>query len=200
LNSEQSRPFYKLLLVSALIGAIASLEFLLFVLVLKYGTQAIWQGIAGEFGLPYGTASPYFIIAFCALGGLAVGLITKFTKVKPELLVDDLQNFVETGRIDPRKGLVGMIRGLVGLVFGGSIGPEGPLTGGTGGLGTWIAEKAKFERPVKAVSTLSAISGMFGAFLGSPFILPLCNRRQRQTKLEGHPARFCGRFGRIWSI
>ena len=173
MTSEQSRPFYKLLVLSAIFGAVAALQFLLFALVLKYGTQAIWQGIAGKFGLSYGTASPFFILAFCIIGGLAVGIITKLTKVKPTLLVDDLQDVGETGGMDPRIGYVAMIRGLIGLLFGGSIGPEGPLTGGSGGLGTFIAEKLKFERPVKGAATLSAVSGMFGAFLGSPFVFPL---------------------------
>jgi H+/Cl- antiporter ClcA len=62
-----------------------------------------------------------------------------------------------------------MIRGLVGLIFGGSIGPEGPLTGVCGSLGTWIADRLKIRSPANAVFTLSGISGMFGSFLGSPF-------------------------------
>jgi H+/Cl- antiporter ClcA len=171
--SIRSKPFYKLILVSALVGGLAGLQFLLFITIMTYGQEAIWEGIASSFGLAYGAASTSFIIGFCALGGLLVGLITKLTKVPPHLLVQDMQEYGETGEMDPRGGWVGMIRGLVGLLFGGSIGPEGPLTGGSGALGTYFAKKAKLSKPVEAVTTYAAMNGMFGAFLGSPFIFPL---------------------------
>lgn len=80
-----------------------------------------------------------------------------------------MDEMTDSGRIVPRNGIVGLARGLVGLLFGGSIGPEGPLTGGSGALGTWLAERLKLPRPAVAISTLSGMSGMFGSFLASPF-------------------------------
>jgi H+/Cl- antiporter ClcA len=120
-------------------------------------------------GLSDGTDSAIFTIAFCTLGGLLVGLITHFTKAKPQLLMEEFQEFQDTGRIAPRNGFTGMVRGLVGLIFGGSIGPEGPMTGGAGALGTWLAERRKVPRPAEGVLTYASISGFFGAFLNSPF-------------------------------
>ncbi|MFI5419810.1 MAG: chloride channel protein [Nitrososphaerales archaeon] len=168
-----SRAFYKLMLISAIIGAISAVQFFIFIIVLTYGTQAIWQNLAHVFGISNGIYVPLFVIPMCLIGGLAVGLITKYSKEKPMLLQQDLAEFAETGGIKPKGGYVGMIRGLVALLFGASIGPEGPLTGGSGGLGTWLAEKLKMPRPAQAVSTFAAISGMFGGYLGSPFGWPV---------------------------
>jgi len=165
----RSRPFYKLLLLSAAVGALGALLTLAFIIIMTQGTQLIWEFIPQLFGLSSGTESALFIIVACTLGGLLVGLITHCTRTRPALLAEELGEFVENGRLDPRNGMVGLLRGLVGLLFGGSIGPEGPLTGGSGALGTWLAERMGLKRPVGAISTLAGMSGMFGAFLGSPF-------------------------------
>ncbi len=171
--SIRSRPFYKLLLASALIAIPATLLFMAFALVFRYGVLFIWQDLAGVVGLSRGTDSAIFTIALCTLGGLLVGLVTHFTKARPQLLMEEFQEFQETGRIVPRNGLAGMVRGLVGLIFGGSIGPEGPMTGGAGALGSWLAERRKAPRPVEGVLTYASISGFFGAFLNSPFGLAM---------------------------
>jgi H+/Cl- antiporter ClcA len=165
----RSRPFYRLLFVSGAVGALGALVTVAFFVEMEYGIAFIWEELPAAFGLQAGIDSAAFVIAFCLLGGLLVSLITYFSKVRPVLLAEELGEFVETGRLAPRNGMVGMVRGLIGLIFGGSIGPEGPLTGGCGSLGTWIADRLKVRSPANAVFTLSGISGMFGSFLGSPF-------------------------------
>ncbi|MDW5564260.1 MAG: chloride channel protein [Methanomassiliicoccus sp.] len=165
----RSKPFYRLLFISGAIGLLGALMTVAFFVVMESGIFVIWEGLPGLLGLGEGTESAAFTITFCLLGGLLVGLITKYTRVRPALLAEELEEFVESGRLPPRNGMVGLVRGLVGLVFGGSIGPEGPLTGGCGSLGTWIADRLKVPKPAVGVFTLSGISGMFGSFLGSPF-------------------------------
>ena len=149
------------------------MQLAVFVGVLSYLTQAVWTNLANIFGISNGVYDALFVIPMCLIGGLIVGLITKYTKVKPMLLQQDLAEFAETGQLNPRAGYVGMVRGFIALVFGASIGPEGPLTGGSGGLGTWLAMKLKLPKPVIAESTNAAISGMFGGFLDSPFGWPI---------------------------
>lgn len=168
--SIRSRPFYKLLLISALFAVPATILFLAFTIVRRYGIRFIWTDLPRAVGLSFGTDSAIFTIAFFTLGGLLIGLITHYSKAKPQLLMEEFQ---ETGRIAPRSGFAGMARGLVGLIFGGFIGPEGPPTGGTGALGSWLAEKRKIPRPVEGVVTYASISGFFGAFLNSPFGMAL---------------------------
>ena len=144
-----------------------------FFLALKFGTAVVWEIVPRAFGLNEGVDSPLFILAACLLGGFLVGFITHLTKVKPQLLAEEMGEITDNGRMDPRSGLVGMIRGLIGLIFGGSIGPEGPLTGGSGALGTWLAERLRMPRPV--VSHPLGNERMFGSFLASPFGSP-CSR------------------------
>ncbi len=88
-------------------------------------------------------------------------------------MAEDLIEFTEKGRFDLKRGIELFIRGLVSLVCGAPLGPEGPLTVSTGSVGTTIAEKARMPPPVVTLSSLSAISGFFGAFLTSPFAGPL---------------------------
>lgn len=165
----RSRKFYKLLLLSGAIGAAGALLTLAFIIVLRSGIQLIWYLVPQQLGVPDGTALPLFVIGTCVAGGALVGLITRYSRARPTLLAEELGEFAECGRLEPRNGAAGLVRGLVGLLFGGSIGPEGPLTGGSGALGTWLAERLRLPRPVVAVSSLSGMSGMFGSFLGSPF-------------------------------
>lgn len=164
-----SRKFCGLLLLSGAVGAIGALLTLAFAIALKGGKLLIWHLIPQQFGIADGTTSAIFVITACVLGGLLVGLITRWSRTKPSLLAEELGEFTECGRLEPRNGAAGLVRGLVGLTFGGSIGPEGPLSGGSGALGTWLAERFRLSRPVVAVSSLSGMSGMFGSFLGSPF-------------------------------
>ncbi|HOK27759.1 MAG TPA: chloride channel protein, partial [Methanomassiliicoccaceae archaeon] len=165
----RSRKFYKLLLLSGAMGAAGALLTLAFIIVLRSGIQLIWYLVPQQLGVPDGTALPLFVIGTCVAGGALVGLITRYSHARPTLLAEELGEFADCGRLDIRNGAASLLRGLVGLMFGGSIGPEGPLTGGSGALGTWLAERLKYSRPVVAVSSLSGMSGMFGSFLGSPF-------------------------------
>lgn len=165
----RSKKFYALLALSGAFGALTALLTVAFFFALKVGIQFMWEVVPSLIGIHEATSSPIYIIVICSIGGLVVGLITWYTKVKPMLLMEEFEEFTTSGRMRPRNGIVGMIRGLIGLIFGGSIGPEGPLTGGSGAVGTWLAERRKFPRPVVAIATYASISGMFGSFLSSPF-------------------------------
>ena len=113
------------------------------------------------------------ILVICILGGLGVGLIRHYFKSEIAIMAEDLIEFTEKGRFDLKRGIELFVRGLVSLVCGAPLGPEGPLTVSTGSVGTAIAEKARMPPPVVTLSSLSAISGFFGAFLTSPFAGPL---------------------------
>jgi H+/Cl- antiporter ClcA len=113
------------------------------------------------------------ILVICIIGGLGVGLIRHYFKSEIAIMAEDLIEFTEKGRFDLKRGIELFIRGMVSLVCGAPLGPEGPLTVSTGAVGTTIAEKARMPPPVVTLSSLSAISGFFGAFLTSPFAGPL---------------------------
>lgn len=165
-ESLNTKKFYLLLLFVSVIGAIGALMMMLFFFLEDLIIGFIWGDI------PVESLTPVFnpwIFAICVTGGLCVGLIRYYFKGEIAIMAEDLNEFNEKGRFGLKRGIELFIRGLASLVCGAPIGPEAPLTVATGAAGTLIAEKARMPPPVVTLSSLSAISGFFGAFLASPF-------------------------------
>ncbi len=75
---------------------------------------------------------------------------------------------MEAGRV-PYKGVTGLVvTGLVGLVSGASLGPEGPLGHMGAAFGSWFSKRIKLSPEKSRIMTLSGISAAFGGFLGQP--------------------------------
>jgi H+/Cl- antiporter ClcA len=139
---------------------------IVFLFLQDFLTGIIWKDI------PVDSLTPVFnpwILVICLLGGLGVGLIRHYFDGEIAIMAEDLIEFNEKGRFGLKRGIELFISGLVSLVSGAPLGPEAPLTVATGATGTLIAEKARMPPPVVTLSSLSAISGFFGAFLSSPF-------------------------------
>ena len=76
-----------------------------------------------------GIASWWLPVAFCGIGGLVIGLWTRFFGGQPKSLENVMASVKTTGGYQlehPGASIVGF---LLPLVFGGSIGPEAGLTG-----------------------------------------------------------------------
>ena len=169
-DSLNSKKFYLLLLYVSLIGIVGTLVMIAFISLEDTFTGLLWKDI------PVDSLTPVFnplILIICILGGLGVGLIRLYFKGNIAIMAEDLIEFNETGRFSKKKGVELFLRGLVSLVCGAPLGPEAPLTVSTGAAGTAIAEKANMKPPLVTLSSLSAISGFFGAFLSSPFAAAL---------------------------
>jgi len=165
-DSLNTRKFYLLLIFVSLIGVLGALMMIAFFFLEDTLTDLLWKGI------PVDSLTPVFspwILVICVLGGLGVGLIRHYFNGGIAIMAEDLIEFNEKGRFGLKRGIELFIRGLVSLVCGAPLGPEAPLTVSSGALGTAIAEKARMPPPVVTLSSLSAISGFFGAFLTSPF-------------------------------
>ncbi|MDD1711769.1 MAG: chloride channel protein [Methanoregulaceae archaeon] len=165
-DSLNTGKFYILLLYVSLIGIIGALMMIAFFVLEDILTDLLWEGI------PVYSLTPVlnpWILVICVLGGLGVGLIRHYFNGGIAIMAEDLIEFNEKGRFGLKRGIELFIRGLVSLVCGAPLGPEAPLTVSTGAVGTAIAEKASMPPPVVTLSSLSAISGFFGAFLTSPF-------------------------------
>ena len=165
---------FKLSLLSILMGILGAIVLYIFAFIMHYGIEFLWVTVPLFLGiLPEFLAPPYFIISMTLIGGLLAGAITKATKVRPTLLQQELEEIAAHGRYGMLDGIVGMIRGLVAILFGASIGPEGPMTGACASLGTWFAERANLPKPEVMVCLSAAISGMFGGFLNTPVGWPI---------------------------
>jgi H+/Cl- antiporter ClcA len=165
-DSLNTRKFYLLLIFVSLIGVLGALMMIAFFFLEDALTDLLWKGI------PVYSLTPVFnpwILVICVLGGLGVGLIRHYFNGEIAIMAEDLIEFNEKGRFGLKRGIELFLRGLVSLVCGAPLGPEAPLTVSTGAVGTAIAEKARMPPPVVTLSSLSAISGFFGAFLTSPF-------------------------------
>jgi len=168
---------FKLSLLSILMGIVGAFVLYIFFFFEHYGIEFFWEILPHFFGInqsvTLGIVSPLWVILMTLTGGLLVGIITKASKVHPMLLLQEIEEIGKSGRYGLLDGIVGMIRGLVALVFGGSIGPEGPITGAVAALGTWFAERANLSKPEVMVCLNAAVSGMFGGFFNTSFGWPL---------------------------
>jgi len=165
-ESLNTRKFYILLLFVSLVGAIGALMMIVFFFLEDLFTAIVWNDI------PVDSLSPVFnpwILVICVVGGLLAGLIRHYFKGEIAIMAEDLIEFDREGRFGLKRGIELFFRGLVSLVCGAPLGPEAPLTVSTGAAGTLIAEKARMPPPLVTLSSLSAFSGFFGAFLTSPF-------------------------------
>jgi H+/Cl- antiporter ClcA len=165
-ESLNTKKFYLLLLFVSVIGVIGALMMIVFFFLQDFFIALIWNDIPIDSLTP--VSNPW-ILVICILGGLGIGLIRYYFKGEIAIMAEDLIEFEKEGRFGLRRGIELFFRGLVSLVCGAPLGPEAPLTVSTGAAGTLVAEKARMPPPLVTLSSLSAFSGFFGAFLTSPF-------------------------------
>lgn len=114
-------------------------------------------------GLPFW----WLPIAFCTIGGLFIGLWTKYTKSSPESLEKVMASVKENGGYTLKRPLASIVAFLLPLVFGGSIGPEAGLTGIIAAACTRIGNMLKGAGlRIKSVTDLTisaALSAVFAA-------------------------------------
>ncbi|OPZ44889.1 MAG: putative ion channel protein [Euryarchaeota archaeon ADurb.BinA087] len=165
-ESLNTKKFYLLLLFVSIVGIIGALMMIVFFFLEDFFTALLWNDI------PIESLTPVFnpwILVICILGGLIVGIIRWYFKGEIAIMAEDLLEFEKEGRFGLKRGIELFFRGLVSLVCGAPLGPEAPLTVSSGAVGTLVAEKARMPPPLVTLSSLSAFSGFFGAFLTSPF-------------------------------
>jgi H+/Cl- antiporter ClcA len=171
-STPSTRDFTKLLLAAALIGILAGTVTLLFITLVNLVIEFVWDSLPDLLGFG-GEPSSFYIFTIAVLGGLSVGLLVRFFGEKPAILAELMAEFGKTGRIEYKDVPGVVLTAFVSLVSGGALGPEAALMDATGGMGTWLAERAKAEQPAKAALTFSGLSGMLGAYLSSTFAAPI---------------------------
>ena len=117
-----------------------------------------------------GIASWWLPVAFCGIGGLVIGLWTRFFGGQPESLENVMTLVKTTGGYQlehPGASIVGF---LLPLVFGGSIGPEAGLTGIIAAACTRIGSSLKAAGiRVKQITDVT-VSAALSAVFASPFV------------------------------
>lgn len=140
-------------------------------LILKFGTQAIWQGIPEIVHLPDPIRNPndarYYAWILTTLGGFLVGLIVHYLHAPTglEAAIDEIHT---EGRISYHHAPGMAVASLVSMIFGSSAGPEAPLVDVNGGLGSWFADRLRVAKDTTRILTFCGMSAALGAFFGSP--------------------------------
>ena len=98
-----------------------------------------------------------------------IGLAIKFFGQHAGLGVAQSQ-YAKTGRLTPRYLPSLMLEAFLALWSGAAVGPEGPLTFLSGGVGTFVADRLKIEKDDVPLLVYSSIAGAFGGFFGSPVV------------------------------
>ena len=175
----QAKPFNRLLflLCVAITGAVAGAFVWLFFFAMEHGITLIWSTVPLWLGqataevMPAWTQGPFGFLPYpfivCGLGGLAVGLYARTTRVQTDDLNTVMAKVKKTGRYE--YGDIGKlsVAALLPLLFGGSIGPEAGLTGVIAGLCTWVGDRLhRFGTDFKELTTLgtqAALTALFTA-------------------------------------
>ena len=162
----REKQWYTLLLGAVPVGIIVGLAALAFLTCVRFGTFGLWTMLAGTLGIAHATENPWFILSVTSIGGLLVGFCAAFFRAGGEVHL--LQELQQEGRIAFRKVPGTLFTALISLVFGASVGPEGPLLDLGAGIGSFLADRFRLAVEQARVLTYMAGSAVFGAFFDSP--------------------------------
>lgn len=136
-------------------------------------TELLWvdgreslESALSQAGIP----SWWLPIAFCGIGGLVIGLWTRFFGGQPESLETVMASVKTTGGYQLERPGASIVGFLLPLVFGGSIGPEAGLTGIIAAACTRIGSSLKAAGiRVKQITDVT-VSAALSAVFASPFV------------------------------
>jgi len=159
------KPYLRLMVLVTLLGVVSAVVTFVFMALVHEGTRLLWEQTAQLVGID----SRLFTLLVCTLGGLVVGLLVKLFGDHSGIFAEVMREFGKTGRFDYRNAPGIVITALVSLVSGASLGPEAPLADACGGIGTWAADRLKYNEQETRTMGYSGVSGMLAAFITNPF-------------------------------
>jgi H+/Cl- antiporter ClcA len=179
-------PYIKLMALVILLGLISALVTFAFIALVHQGTQLVWEQTA----LALGIDARLFTILICTIGGLLVGLLVKVFGDHNAIFAELMLEFGRTGRFDYRHAPGIVITAFISLISGASLGPEAPLADASGGIGTWISDRLKFDERETRTMGYSGVSGMLASFISNPFGGALLGLESAQGGVTGMQAYF----------
>lgn len=174
-------PLRRTVLAGVLIGAANALGLLGFEWLVDHLQDLIWNDWAGS------DTTRWLVVPLAIAGSIALSLtvrLTRQTRMMPphtDVLagVDDIQ----PGTLKMIAAL--LVTGLVSLVGGASLGPEGALLPASIAFGAWVAGHRRTSGPVTELLVLSSIGALLVSFFGSvlPAPIPLLIMRRQGKPL-----------------
>lgn len=162
-NAKSIKNNLLFLLYTVILGAIVGAIIWVFLRVMNWGIELLWDFV------PSHIEFPLYTLCVCTAGGVLIGIWKRKFGDYPEELKVVLGRVKKTGRY-PYSNIFSTIgSALFPLIIGASVGPEAGLTGIIAGLCSWVGDKLKRFR--KEVEELTAIG--LSATLGTIFRSPM---------------------------
>lgn len=158
----------KLMVFTAIIGAVAGLVFWVFLWLINTFTELIWQEIPSKTN-----ETPYYALIVCTVGGLIIGILRKLWGDYPQDMMKVIATVKQTGTYPYKKLLSIIVLAVLPLIIGSSVGPEAGMIGVIVALCCWAGDNLKFAKKstiryskVGSAVTLSVLfhSPLFGIF------------------------------------
>lgn len=159
----------KLIVFTAIIGAVAGLVFWMFLWLINTLTELIWQKIPSVTG----GSIPYYALIVCTVGGLIIGVLRKLLGDYPQSMTEVIGTVKKTSTYPYKKILSIIVLAVLPLIIGSSVGPEAGMIGIIVALCCWAGDNLKFAKKstvnyskVGTAVTLSVLfhSPLFGIF------------------------------------
>jgi len=174
----RSPGFWVIMRYAALFGVVLAFAALAFLGLVKGGTK-LWFTLPKNPGWLDGSL---WWVAVTGGAGVLVGVLRRFLRV-PVKLPGTVQELKDQ-RVEPSTVLKAVAVSLVSLAGGASLGPEDALGKMGGGLGTWVSERRKLSKEVRATNTLSGMSGAYGGLLSSPLLASILTLEIARPKAQ----------------
>lgn len=123
--------------VAVAFGVFAAVVVWIFLYITRLSYEFFW------YVLPATVAIPFFPVLSCTVGGLLIGVWTKYVWLPPLSLGQSLDDVSREQRFSYKGLPKTLISSFLPLVFGASVGPGAGLIGFIAGLGTWVDDKLK---------------------------------------------------------
>lgn len=130
----------RLILFTALLGAVAGLVIWCFLKAVSICSDLIWEK------LPLSTGFAYAPLIICILGGLTVGIIHRLCGDYPEELQCVMEKIQKNKHYDYHPITAMLFCAFFPLVCGASVGPEAGLTGIIAALCYWVGDNVTFAK------------------------------------------------------
>jgi H+/Cl- antiporter ClcA len=185
-GTGEAPPLRRTVAAGILIGAANALGLLGFEWLVDQLQELIWIDWAGS------NETRWLVLPLAIAGSVALSLTVRATR-QTRMMPPHTDVLAEVDQIKPgtlRMIAVLLVTGVVSLVGGASLGPEGAVIPASIAFGAWVAGRGRTSGPVTELLVLSSIGALLVSFFGSllPAPIPLLIMRRQGKPLTRRSA------------
>ncbi|TAH33748.1 chloride channel protein [Candidatus Saccharibacteria bacterium] len=184
--------------LSAIFGALGGLVTIGVVVALDHLMSFVWKT---GFGVnPDAPTRSLMVFPVLFLVGAIIGVLVRRSG-KVDGLDAVMTQVLTTGSINWRHLPRALVMAVLSLGSGASLGPEAPASVASVSLASFAAEKTKANATDTQTMNVSAMSGMLGGMMNSPFMVPAMIAESVQKKLaEINPLLVCSMISSAFGV